>query len=374
MGHIVHKLHEGRLTELDALRGIAALIVLFHHAAQLVPWDSLVPKGYWAALLTSAVFERSPLQVIREGRQAVLFFFVLSGYVVTLGLLRAGSPGLLAFAASRTVRLLLPVMASVALSLVARAFVFDPEVIQSLRPYSLYTWWDPLHARNIGMHLLLIGSDADLRINVVLWSLVHEWRISVFLPLMLLFRRSPVLPVAFGCLLYAGAVFLGTPQDSVQLDYSILRSFVATAYFALSVIMGATLALRFPLTWPDRRVDRWATVAVIFALFSIQSDLAFFLGSVLIIALASVPGNFRTFLRLPTLVWLGRVSFSLYLVHTIVLATALHAMSTRLPLPVIALLGTALSLPVAAIFHRLVERPAQRLARWTTRTLVRARR
>jgi peptidoglycan/LPS O-acetylase OafA/YrhL len=372
-GQGIQKASVERLTELDALRGIAALIVLLHHAAQLVPWDSLSPEAGWAASLTSAVFDRSPLQVIREGRQAVLFFFVLSGYVVTLGLLRAGTPGLLAFATGRTVRLLLPVAASVALSLAARALVFDPEVIQSLRPHSLYTWWDPVEVRNIVMHLALVGSDPDLRLNVVLWSLVHEWRTSVFLPFMLLFRGSPMLPVAFGCVLYVGAVFLGTSQDAVQLDYSIVRSFLATAYFALPVIMGSALALLAPLTWPNLQADRWAVAMVVIALFSVRSDLALFLGSVLIIALASTPGSFRAFLRRPALAWLGRVSFSLYLVHTIVLATALHAMSKWLPLPVIAALGIALSLPVAAVFYRIVELPSQRLARRATKLLARVR-
>ncbi len=46
--------------------------------------------------------------MLEFGRPAVLFFFVLSGYVLTRALLRNGSPGLLAFAAQRTIRLMLP--------------------------------------------------------------------------------------------------------------------------------------------------------------------------------------------------------------------------------------------------------------------------
>ena len=58
----------------------------------------------------------SPIRVLEFGRASVLFFFVLSGYVLTRALMRNGSPGLLAFAAQRSVRLMVPVIASVLLS------------------------------------------------------------------------------------------------------------------------------------------------------------------------------------------------------------------------------------------------------------------
>jgi peptidoglycan/LPS O-acetylase OafA/YrhL len=351
------------LVELDALRGMAALIVLIHHAAQLMPWAGVLPDFPWLRFLADALLDRSPLQVFREGRQAVLFFFVLSGYVITLGLIRNGSPGLLAYAVGRTVRLLVPVAASVVLSIAVWAIVFDPVVIHLYRPHTLFMWWNPLEVRNVLQHFVLVGADPDIRLNIVLWSLVHEWRISIFLPLVLLARGSPLLPVAVGVMLFAGAVFVGTPQDRVVLDYSILRSLFASAYFALAVTLGASLALLAPLTWPSRPTDCRAVIVATLALFSVQSDLAVFLGSALLITLASVPGSFRTFLRRRSLAWIGRVSFSLYLVHAIVLAGLLHAAHSWLSLPAIAVIGALASLPVAQVFYLYVERPSQRLAR-----------
>jgi peptidoglycan/LPS O-acetylase OafA/YrhL len=93
-----------RLIELDALRGIAAFIVVLHHA-----WLSLPNRPEWLQWL----LETTPLRPIAMGRQAVLFFFVLSGFVLTRALasqesLRPGSvlsvPGGASYAAQRAVR------------------------------------------------------------------------------------------------------------------------------------------------------------------------------------------------------------------------------------------------------------------------------
>src|ERR687894_2607052 len=100
-----------RISELDALRGVAAALVLSQHALAVAPRVP-IPELPGARFATWALFEHSPLRIVHHGRGAVLFFFVLSGYVLTRALLRSGSPGLLAFACQRTVRRMLPVAAS----------------------------------------------------------------------------------------------------------------------------------------------------------------------------------------------------------------------------------------------------------------------
>ena len=71
-----------RLSELDALRGIAAFLVLVQHARVM----GLDPRPFDNPLLERGVhmlMHFSPLRVLEFGRAAVLFFFVLSGYVLT---------------------------------------------------------------------------------------------------------------------------------------------------------------------------------------------------------------------------------------------------------------------------------------------------
>lgn len=70
-----------RLTSLDGLRGLAALVVLAHHALLTMSGFSSV---YWAEPFPSWVtpFAYTPLHALWAGQEAVLVFFVLSGAVL----------------------------------------------------------------------------------------------------------------------------------------------------------------------------------------------------------------------------------------------------------------------------------------------------
>lgn len=345
-----------RLPELDSVRGIAALIVLCSHMLKVTPWA--LPSSR----LVSVLVERTPLQIFEDGRAPVLFFFVLSGYVLTLSLLRSPRTGLLQFALQRTIRLLLPVAASVLLSVGLYAIVFDPIVLETLRPHTLYTWWSPPTAVNVLEHVVLVGADPDLRLNVVLWSLVHEWRISVLLPLVLIFRHNPLRLLLIGVAVHGAAAFL-VGHDTVQLGPTLPFSPFVSVYFSLALLAGACLALAGPVTWLMQPWDRRLAALAALALFSLESDMAAFTGSALLIVLAQQPGRFHTLLTSRLLTWIGKISFSLYLVHTIILQATLHVLHNALPLSAIAAIGTVLSFPVAALFYRGVELPAQLLAR-----------
>lgn len=345
-----------RLPELDSVRGIAALVVLCSHVLKMTGWA--LPRSHFVSVLV----ERTPLQIFEDGRAPVLFFFVLSGYVLTLSLLRSPRTSLLQFALQRTVRLLLPVAASVLLSVGLYAILFDPVVLETLRPHTLYTWWAPPTPVNVLEHVFLFGADPDLRLNVVLWSLVHEWRISVLLPLVLIFHHHPLRLLLIGIATHGAAAFL-VGQDTVQLGPTLPFSPFVSLYFSLALLAGASLALAGPVTWLMEPWDRRLAALAALALFSLESDMAVFVGSVFLIMLAQQPGRFRTVLTSRLLTWIGKISFSLYLVHTVILQAALHALHDKLPLSVIAATGALLSFLVAALFYRGVELPAQTLAR-----------
>ena len=75
-----------RLTQLDGLRGIAALIVVIFHLSLIAqPFLDTGHTGdawWWIS--------DTPLRIATDGTQAVLLFFVLSGLVVALPVLRQG--------------------------------------------------------------------------------------------------------------------------------------------------------------------------------------------------------------------------------------------------------------------------------------------
>ena len=79
-----------RLVALDALRGVAAVVVLVHHVSMTAPSISaayqssanvaIFSTGWWVTL--------SPLKILFAGPEFVLVFFVLSGFVLVLSPLR----------------------------------------------------------------------------------------------------------------------------------------------------------------------------------------------------------------------------------------------------------------------------------------------
>lgn len=360
---------DARLTELDALRGVAAMLVLVHHALQLIPRIDH-PDVPGAGFLRYTLIHLTPLRVFEFGRPAVLFFFVLSGYVLTRALLRSGSPGLGAFALQRSVRLGLPVVASVLLSVALWAAFGDPDLPEAWRERSLFTWLVPPTAMQVASNALLLADNETMRLNVVLWSLVHEWRLTLLLPLVLLFRGRAALFAA----LALGATWLGimggATENGVLLGPQLHSTVAASLYFAAGVGAGVALALWLGTEVPVlRREARLAAAVACVALFAMRSDLAVYAGSALLIVLARQPGRFRAGLRHPVLAWLGAISFSLYLVHAPVLVAALHGLHDRWNPFAIAALGMAVSVYVAVLFFHLVEEPARRLARRVERRM-----
>jgi peptidoglycan/LPS O-acetylase OafA/YrhL len=359
-----------RLSELDALRGIAAFLVLVQHARVM----GLDPRPFDNPLLERGVhmlMHFSPIRVLEFGRAAVLFFFVLSGYVLTRALLRGGSPGLLAFAAQRTIRLMVPVAASVLLSAgLFYVLLGDPALLpEALRERTLDIWEAAPGVHDVLRESALLITTADpVKLNPILWSLVHEWRLTLFLPLVLLFRGRVWWLLALGCVGMAlGAMGSGS-ENRVLLGNHFHSTVVSSVYFSLAIACGAALAMAGPppaLTRDQRLAAGVASVA----LFGLASDVAVYVASMLLIVVAQQPGAFQRFLRTGPLVWLGHVSYSLYLVHVPVLVASMVVLHGTLPLWASLLAGMAAALAAAEAMRRLVEVPSRDLARWAERRL-----
>lgn len=70
-----------RFAELDSLRGIAAFLVMSSHLIMLEFYN----KSEYYHLL-----DDTPFRIFWSGHQSVILFFVLSGFVLSLGILSNG--------------------------------------------------------------------------------------------------------------------------------------------------------------------------------------------------------------------------------------------------------------------------------------------
>jgi peptidoglycan/LPS O-acetylase OafA/YrhL len=350
-----------RLQELDALRGLAALYVLMHH--------NMIAAG----LLTGRLqrwLEMSPLRGLMWGRPAVLFFFVLSGFVLTRAL-RAPGTGLSArgyagWVLQRSVRLGLPTLAALAISLLLYQCAYHGTWPGESGWLVDRLWHYPPTPGEIARHALLLVPDHGFALDNVLWSLVHEWRLSMLFPFVAaaaIFqgKRGAALLVLIGI---AVTGMVGGPfGESYDVGRTPLRDVRTTLYFTLPFLLGVALEMA---EVADLRADRWQVAAGLLAVLGlgrIGSDLAILMASVLLIWLAQQPGPLQRVLRHPVLVWLGMVSFSLYLIHEPVLGVLHHTLHGLLSPAAICTISLAAAVPAAWLFYLGVERPVHRLAR-----------
>jgi peptidoglycan/LPS O-acetylase OafA/YrhL len=355
-----------RLPQLDGLRGVAAFIVVLHHAYLCMPEND--PARRWLA-------ERDCARILALGRPAVILFFVLSGFVLTMSLSgsRLSWP---TYALRRGVRLLPPFWVAVALSFVASAMT-TRRASPSLSSWFNQQWAHSIPSGDLVGSISLLANSGNNRLDHVVWSLVHEFRLSLVLPVFVLAaRRVGVMP----CLAIAAAVSIGADgyidafPAVFQRGYhgflfdvdGLGPSLVVSARFLVDFAIGAALALSFErvLVHAGKRQVYQLLLGVSgLALLSSANEYAMAVGAAMLIAaIATSNAAARAFAFAP-LAWLGRVSYSLYLVHLPIILALGHALDGAMPLAAMMALSIAAGLVAADLMYRCVEEPTIRLGR-----------
>jgi peptidoglycan/LPS O-acetylase OafA/YrhL len=349
-----------RVASLDGLRGVAALVVVLSHIVEAGSpalanglLDGTPPRG------VAGLFVSTPLTVVWAGPEFVIVFFVLSGYVLTAGLrgrMKAGR-----YYPARLVRLYLPVWASVGCALALAALV-TPQFLPGATDW-LNGFAPPITFGSVWHALVLIGPVPGATVNGVLWSMHWEVLFSLLLPVVLLVLRARVhlWPLLVGLAL--GLILISPPEGAGHyLPPFILGAVLATAPTLIARLKVALTArtwgpaLMIVLAATCLTADRWATgVSPAVARTTVAC------GAVLVVLVPLTIATAAAALCRPTMQWLGRRSFSLYLTHepvVVALAVGLHLPSIW----VLAALALPLSALVAELFYRVVERPAHRVA------------
>ncbi len=366
-----------RLLELDSLRGLAALVVFSSHAILLLPQ---FPHGLTVALAT-------PLALfLIGGRQAVILFFLLSGFVLYLPHSRptpAPKP-YLPFAAKRTCRIYLPYLASVAVVVLAYLAVFLP--VGPPRDISVHYSWHLLSVREILLllinHVLFLGSFHREYWNSATWSLAEELRISLIFPFLAALLRHR------GWRLSLAAALGASTLASMGMHALHHRFPLATVHYAAFFLLGAILSahhLRLIALW--RRAGRPLQIlAILISLLACSQPYSltrFFpvlfpdeaadwvIGlTCSLFLIASISQTwFSRVLRHRHMEHLGRISYSFYLLHLPVLLTLATLLWARLPHIAVFALALLATLVTAELFFRYVERPSIALGKYLDQRL-----
>jgi peptidoglycan/LPS O-acetylase OafA/YrhL len=344
----------GFIPPLDGMRGVAVLwVMLFHFAALAAargdPWIE--------AMGTIPILDA----VIRNGYLGVDLFFLISGFLLTLPWFlhaRAGdaAPRARAFYLRRVRRI---VPAYYLQLLVLFAIVLPLLLGIDYWKHDLYVILYNAFAHAAFVHNLSPLSSASMSVNGALWTLAVEAQYYLFLPLLApLFVRAPVIATIAAFIaatlwqlasrhgfdaLVAWQMAMGAhwkwPESTVRhLLVTQLPAYLG--HFALGTLLG-----RAWLAWRDRSLgDRSfpylfaAGAAALAALLrylgsgvAVWGDYTWLLstlclGALLFAAAAGKGPVARALLTRGPLAFLGRISYSAYLYHLLVLAVLLkHA-------------------------------------------------
>jgi peptidoglycan/LPS O-acetylase OafA/YrhL len=365
-----------RLEELDSLRGVAAFSVVLHHFTLIFPVMSATTLAVGAPFLVK-LYAFSPLRIVSAGPAAVMLFFLLSGYVLSLAFLGGRRPlRYRTFLVKRVLRLYPPYLAAIAAAWVALQLAGSGRGDGALSSWYSGNWASkhiPVH--DLIQHVSLVGIFDDRQLDPVTWSLAYEMRISLVFPLLMLLVRYARLPVVLLTCLAADvlgqALYAHGVSSTLSATWIYATIFVAGALLArhrealgrawsgLAPASRAALGVLAVVAYTYQHLFPWLTSIHPFVIDQMTTAAG---GCVFVVA-ALEAGVLSRALRTAPLRFLGRISYSLYLVHCIVLLTLLHLSYGRIPVVVLLLAGGVLSLVLGWVGYVLVEKPSIALGR-----------
>lgn len=358
-------LKSGEIRSLTGLRGIAAfLVVMFHYR--------LHHEG--------SIYVR---QFFSHGYLWVDMFFCLSGFVLSLGYGKRFEPGITISTYRRFVLDRIARIFPLAWFITIVAFVCLHCGISELDTSATDQW------SAFVPNMLLIQSWGFCR-SIVLpaWSLSTEWAVSLCFPILVLgvlqggsrhaVAAGALSVLALGWLALLPADITGVVRHHGPLDETLGTNYAPLLRCAADFTLGMASfrVLRAPGVY--QRVTRgWVSIASILllgVLFVLPgTDFCIVLVfPVLIASLTSSSVVASRVLGSAPLRYLGQISYSLYLTHTVVIAVFKDralALGTQLHVPAIATVShmatLGLCLVCSALSYRFIEIPGRDLLRNT---------
>ncbi len=302
-----------QLPSLTPLRGIAALwVVLYHYSVQCLP--NLDATAY--------------THLIHKGYLAVDMFFMLSGFVMTHVYHRAFLANISghyrSFLTARIARIY-PLHVLILLLFVATAAaskLADHSTVSTL-PHIPLQGAGSVSAF-VANVFMVQGLDAgDLSWNYPSWSISVEFIAYLLFPFALpaIWRASRGARVAIALLLLALLAVLAVhTQDNFDQWDGPITLLRCLPEFVLGTLLYCEFRAKSPYSILERDVSAFGVLlAVVLCLHVNASDfLIACLFAFLILAAVSNRGLFARFINTPALIWLGDISYSLYLIHGLV--------------------------------------------------------
>lgn len=346
-----------RYESLDAIRGFAALSVVIAHTTSAGLVDN---PEVWKWL------EWSPLRFLFAGHQAVIMFFVLSGFALTVMIKSMPKYNYAKYISARFIRLWPPYAASIMLT-IAVVNVLKTSGLEWYNGWSGIAPFDMEKSDIIG-NFTMLGVFNPFSINPPIWSLIQEMRISIFFPLILLavikYNTKALMAFIVAAILCC-VYFYGTMYANLSLakdSYIFTISFISP--FALGCFIATNIEKVLNTVSSYTTAKLWVIFIVSYAIYSYSfnrpwsatarlfGDITTSLASAAMLCI-SLKMNKGIFMRIGK--YLGKISYSLYLTHISLLTVLMTTVyKTHTPVIVWALMLPG-SILLADIFTRSID-------------------
>lgn len=370
-----------RFDQLDSVRGLAATTVVLSHILLVVPSIGLIDK-----------LKNTPLHIFWSGHEAVILFFILSGFVLSLPYYNNKELSYKDYLIRRICRIYIPYAVSIIVAVLFMV-MFSRMGISDLSGFFNLTWVTTPSKELIWKHALLIDKFKFNSFNPVVWSLIHEMRISIIFPVLMYFllkynwKRNAfialLIPIMYFPFYY---VCLKILKYDITVDLFDSSSYFLTVHYVSFFMLGALLAKYRISTYGYYLKLNKLSKIVIFSVgilsytyawwffhqktmlhLFIVDDWAIAIGSLIFIFFSLNSKTIRQILLLKPIHFVGKISYSLYLIHITVLFTMVNILYGKLPIWTILIGSFVISFMVSTIMYYAIERPSIKVGKTLTK-------
>ena len=366
-----------RVEYLDSIRGLASLFVLFSHTIGAFAWPDAISR------ICTLPF----LIVFFDGKAAVAMFFVLSGFVLSRPYVPSEAPEkqrkifLPTFYLRRITRIWLPWFFAFCLSIFCQEFCFYR--VSSAPPISQWLdqfWHMPLTISDFFRQCVFLQHDSSRQLLNQDWSLGIELKGSFLIPVFLVLVRGKRLPWFMGL---AG----------------LFCVFVHTGHYYVSFMLGVLIAQygkSLSLFWINRKrsvqigmfllgLSLYQSYHYIVSYFGETNQalktgwIGTAVGCSLILLSVLNSSRLQSLLNHKPVVFIGKISHSVYLLQFIVilclLPPAMHLLNhcginqLTLLFALSLIFSTGITIALATLSYQFIELPAINLGHFLSKPL-----
>ena len=375
----------GKISYLDGIRGVAAFLVFFHHFL-LAFYGSYYTFDLHATHIHNNLevkYGQSIFSFLSNGNFCVCIFFVLSGFVLSTKYFRTNDFEVLVSGAMRRfLRLYIPV----AFTLVLAFLLMKAKLYYNVQAahFAMSDWWfgsmwtfpHPFHQL---LHCLKVGTmfQGDNSMDTSLWTMSIELTGSMFVFAFLALthgtrhKLGALLVMLLYCKItqqYTLATFvLGISLNYSQQYFAAHKKYVITILASLLLVVGLLLG-SYPTTEviTDTIYGHLPHIVLRFA------PMYHVIGAYFVVLAFVMSRSLQHIISLRFFRFLGYISFSLYLLHPLILGSFSSHVFLKLHSSIgynhlvllVFVLTTLVTLPISWLMTKYIDTPGMQFAKY----------